>query len=657
MPTASAHTASHFQQEKVSQRQLRQLVEEAKYLIFSDFDAAQQRLDALRGALFADLGFPHSDVDLPVPESPNLASGIVEIHPAELFDIRLDYHVLAGFLENQQHRYAPAAQHFAQAIEWLDSLADPLRLADAWLDLAAVHANQRDLAKAENALQRADQLLNENPETALVARLATRQGFLQMLLKNDEHALAWLLEAEQQYAQIGDEATLKDHFYHAQNLSGLGQIHDRLGDKQHSTEAFFQVLRLCERHQLRPRIGWHYLNGGRAQLGIDNTELAAEFFQNALRLAEPADLNLQANALANLGIVALMNDEPAEAMQLLDRASDLFKNPTRPEEFHNLLIIEAWKAKAYVQIGQPDEAQIHFEKAVQHGERCGDWEQLEKVCREMAKHQAERGDHRQAYENQCRAAQFAARRDAESHAREIVEIEARFELEKQRREASVAKLRLNHLQLRALRAQMNPHFLFNALNAVQSQITSGDTDAAEKSLARFAKFMRRTLDYSDLEETTLATELEFLEQYLELNRRLRFQERFSFSLVCADDVDADDVRIPTMIIQPFLENAIEHGLRPQQGGSLFVHFQWVEDETMLLCTIEDDGIGYLTSRERRAAEGQYASHKSKGMDITKERLELLHGSPDEWVSILDLGQKSEGRQRGTRVSVLLPVFE
>ena len=225
----------------------------------------------------------------------------------------------------------------------------------------------------------------------------------------------------------------------------------------------------------------------------------------------------------------------------------------------------------------------------------------------------------------------------------------------------MAKLRVASLQLRALRAQMNPHFLFNALNAIQGLITSGRNDEAETYLARFAKLMRHTLEYSDLEEVTLEHEIEFLNRYLDLNRKLRFRDRLNYQVALPPGVDAAELMIPTMIVQPFVENAIEHGLRPRQEGNLRIEFHLSEDERTVLCVIEDDGVGFNKGKEKQNAQNAYQSHRSRGMEITRERLNLLHqwrkNPGSQFVKITDLGEKTNGERSGTRVEVLLPVLE
>jgi len=149
-------------------------------------------------------------------------------------------------------------------------------------------------------------------------------------------------------------------------------------------------------------------------------------------------------------------------------------------------------------------------------------------------------------------------------------LEAKYDFERRKQEAELLILQANRLQLKALRAQMNPHFLYNALNSIQNYITSNDMTHAAKYLAKFAKLMRQSLEYSDVEVISLEKEIAFLENYLFINEKLRFADRMSYRIKVDDDIEEDLIGVPAMIVQPYLENAIEHGLRSKKDGILAV---------------------------------------------------------------------------------------
>ncbi|MCP9757149.1 PAS domain S-box protein [Lacihabitans sp. CCS-44] len=171
------------------------------------------------------------------------------------------------------------------------------------------------------------------------------------------------------------------------------------------------------------------------------------------------------------------------------------------------------------------------------------------------------------------------------------------------------------LELRALQMQMNPHFIFNALNSIQSYILNQDTTTANLYLTKFSRLIRLFLESSRSKFIPLFEEINLLTLYIELEK-LRFDNKFEFEILFEGRVDKN-IEIPTMILQPFIENAINHGLRYKlQKGLLSIKFY--KEKNYLICTIEDDGVGRKNSEiiKDKPIEG----YKSQGLKITAERL-------------------------------------
>ena len=196
------------------------------------------------------------------------------------------------------------------------------------------------------------------------------------------------------------------------------------------------------------------------------------------------------------------------------------------------------------------------------------------------------------------------RHNEEVNERGVMEMQVKYETEKSEQEAEMLRLQATGLQLKALRAQMNPHFMYNALNSIQNFITSEQTESATKYLAKFAKLMRQSLEYSDLEMISLEKEIEFLEDYLQLNQKLRFENFLNYEINLSEDIEEDIMGVPTMIIQPYVENAIEHGLRTVESGTVKIHFSLADEDT-ILCIIEDNGIGREVAKERQRKDGYH----------------------------------------------------
>ncbi|WP_178985658.1 sensor histidine kinase [Winogradskyella helgolandensis] len=178
--------------------------------------------------------------------------------------------------------------------------------------------------------------------------------------------------------------------------------------------------------------------------------------------------------------------------------------------------------------------------------------------------------------------------------------------------------RLIELQLKALRSQMNPHFVFNSLAAIQFYINENDFEASERYLVKFSKLIRQFFELSKENEISLASEISLLQSYLEIEK-LRFKEKLSFKINVDDGLFVKDIKVPTMILQPIIENAINHGLfNKEDNGTVTVNFK-KGDEGSLIVEIIDDGVGFVNT-----AKGQRQGVKSSS--VLKDRLHFLNNS-------------------------------
>lgn len=221
--------------------------------------------------------------------------------------------------------------------------------------------------------------------------------------------------------------------------------------------------------------------------------------------------------------------------------------------------------------------------------------------------------------------------------------------EAERRKEAENKQLAAELQNSVLRLQMNPHFIFNSMNSISSYILQKDINTANDYLARFAKLMRLILDLASRPLIPVADEIELLEQYMSVEA-MRFEQRFAWKITIDEAIDPDDVVLPTMILQPFVENAIWHGISDKvSAGQILIGFNKLGES--MVCTIEDNGVGRRTSQLHKTVQ-----HGSKAVQITEQRLMLLEslGHANSKLLIHDLYDES-GLSRGTRVEIVLPL--
>ena len=214
------------------------------------------------------------------------------------------------------------------------------------------------------------------------------------------------------------------------------------------------------------------------------------------------------------------------------------------------------------------------------------------------------------------------------------------------------KQQLAELEAKAIRAQMNPHFIFNSLNAIQETIVTEKIDAAYDYLSRFSKLLRMVLDNSEKNFISLSSELETISLYLSLEA-LRFSQSFSYTIDTKDELENDDISIPPLLLQPFVENAIWHGLINKEGEKK-LSLQFDEKEGYLECIIEDNGVGRQKAAEIKKSKLGSGRFESKGTKLALQRIEVLNreraGSASiETIDLFDEG----GNATGTKVVVRL----
>lgn len=226
---------------------------------------------------------------------------------------------------------------------------------------------------------------------------------------------------------------------------------------------------------------------------------------------------------------------------------------------------------------------------------------------------------------------------------------------KQKAEAKNKELKIQNellsLEQKSLQLQMNPHFIFNALNSIQSLVVTAQPDEARHQIQNFAVLMRSILNNARKTEVSLQEEMDLLNKYLTMEQFCQ-QNVFDFQFIVAPDLPADEIYLPSMLIQPYIENAVIHGIAHLNApGKIVVSFSLKNDH--LLCTVEDNGVG-----RKKAAElsvNRKEGHVSVGMQVTAQRLKTLStDTHNPAVTIVDLYDE-EGHASGTRVILFIPV--
>ncbi len=238
----------------------------------------------------------------------------------------------------------------------------------------------------------------------------------------------------------------------------------------------------------------------------------------------------------------------------------------------------------------------------------------------------------------------------------LVTLSVRARQTQQQLEASelrrVTERQLQQSELKVLRSQMNPHFIFNVLNSINNFSLNNDADNTSAYLTKFSRLMRLVLENSRSERISLENDLNALSLYIQLES-LRFKNKIKYELLVDENIDQKYVKVPPLLIQPYVENSIWHGLmHKDEGGTVTVQVTQPEDNLLHIC-IEDDGIGRKAAAELKSKSAP--KHKSFGMEITSERIHLVNHLYNLGTKI-DIEDRYDDAQNacGTRVTLTIP---
>jgi hypothetical protein len=212
-------------------------------------------------------------------------------------------------------------------------------------------------------------------------------------------------------------------------------------------------------------------------------------------------------------------------------------------------------------------------------------------------------------------------------------------------EQLLLKNKILMLEQQALQAMMNPHFVFNVMNSIQHYINTQNTSSANKVLTGFAKLIRKNLEICTKSYINLAEEIDYLNLYLSLEKN-RFGEKFIYHISIDDEIDREETLVPSMLLQPYIENAIWHGIMPlEEGGKLDIIIDQ-KDEEYLWIKIVDNGVGI-----RNSLANKHSAHVSKGMTLTQERINLLNKIAAKPIQLF----VEQNGEKGTTVTILAPL--
>ncbi len=500
------------------------------------------------------------------------------------------------------------------------------------------------------------------------------------------------------YKRLEKEAL--SNYQRIECFEGLGDVYKKVDRKAESLAAYQEGLQVAKRHKVSPKVV--VLTSKIAEVYGDLGEIsnAKTYFNSSLNLA--AEENKSTSVKEKIKVADFNNktkDYDDEIVLRKEIVEDLesIKSDTIDNESALTLQKQNYKiGNAYYLNNNLDEAIPYFEESIKEAEKKEDLVVRKDATRKLSEVYVNAGDYKKAlvayqkYTNLVEALNIKREQEiskAVRNNRRIVENQNRitslekdrqltisqFELSKSQNRSKTLiiysllggllllllaaylmyksikqqKLANNLLALKSLRSQMNPHFIFNALNSVNSFIASNDERTANKYLSDFSQLMRAVLENSEEDFIPLSKEIELLERYTKLEH-FRFQDKFDYKITVDKAITIDDYQIPPMLLQPYIENAVWHGLRYKKEKGVLSIVVNKKTNSEITITIADNGIGREKSKAMKT--NHQKKQNSKGMGNIKKRVAILNEMYKDKVDVFIDDFQTNG-DVGTKVMV------
>lgn len=485
--------------------------------------------------------------------------------------------------------------------------------------------------------------------------------------QNDEKAISLLSESNQMLIAHGDSLSQN----RAAILTNLANSYHNLKNYAKAISGYEEVLYICKKKQIGFGIALTLDNLGKEYFALKQYAKALNYFEQAKIEIEKNHVDfVKGKNLKNIGDCYVILGNTSKGLQYFIEAKEVAKvnqdNDALQEIYFKL-------QKSYNSLGNYQAAYhtlsnyvslndslygINKNKAIQELNTKYETEKKEAKIKDLSlqKQISELESNRKtifiysilggiialsaiAY---FLFTKFRDKKENELLTTQLEEAKRRIEIEQKATES----------ELKALKSQMNPHFMFNALNSIQEQFMYGDKILANEQMGNFTYLTRQILTVSGKKRINLSTEIEILTKYLELEK-MRFAEGFAYDISLSETIDDDYHQIPPMLIQPFVENSIKHGLLHKQGDKkISISFDLDKAEENLICVVEDNGVGREKSAEFKSKRVQ--QHESFSSVATEERLKLLSSNMNQKDLVLYEDLKNDNNEViGTKVTLTI----
>ena len=543
------------------------------------------------------------------------------------------------------------------------------------------------------------ELANDINSDSLLTYIYLNLGYDYYFLGDYQKALEFNLESLKIKNRMFEKGFFDSQKNFARSYNNIGSIYNLLKQPKKAIEYHNKALEIRKRLPDSTGIAQSLHNIGSVFEKQDKYNDALKYYRQALIIEKilgndrrtGETLNNIGNILKNTGNYSSAYDSYKEALGFFIKIKDKKSQTT---VYNNI-------GSVFLKENKPDSAYSYLIKSIEFSKETGQKKTLSESYENLVDYYEMIADYKNALETQKKFLILMDTLFSEEMLDKVSDMQVKYETEKKEKEIEILarnkeiqslKIKKQSVQLyiliglivfvlvivilvfnriklkqknvrtelekknleteqRLLRSQMNPHFIFNSMNSIQSYISGNDSFTAMTYLSKFAQLMRNILDNSRKSLISLSDEINTLELYIELER-IRFKQKFDYKITIEPELPVESVYIPPMLVQPFVENSIKHGLRNKpEKGLLEIEFR--QNNKLITCIVRDNGIGRDKAKELNKEKNK--NHRSLGMQVTQERLTALSKGKRTNISfeITDLTDKN-GKAEGTQVVINIP---
>ncbi|GLU44964.1 tetratricopeptide repeat protein [Allomuricauda sp. NBRC 101325] len=569
-----------------------------------------------------------------------------------LYSLGLTY----GITDN----YAISIDYLKQGLKLANQIGDYNLVREVYKTMGLVYKNIGDYPASQESYLTSIKISDSFNLKGNTASIYINLGVLYGLMNDNEKAISSYKKA----LEIdGNNLSYNVEFY-------LAILYLMDGDYQGALDKSLKILPYWEQQGKNTMLFDLYGQIGHCYLQLDQFDNSKKYLLKALELANELSLK-QGHALTYQNLTSLMIKQKKyeEAVDYSNKNFEVLETMQgayeRKREAHN----NAYKI--YEQSNQLNKAIFHLNKAQEYKDSLMNETKIKEIQNLQIRHDVYIKD-RELKENELQMALLGSEITLNNKRMLYLFIISllllfsasllyiRFRSKKKSNAVLLAKNTLiseqnltiesmnRELEKRMLRAQMNPHFIFNSLNSIQSLIHANDRENALNYLCKFSRLLRQVLESSINISLLLSEEIKLLKIYVELEA-LRFDNSFQYAFHIDENLDVDAHEVPMLLVQPYIENAIIHGLMPKEGAKqLNLYFN--DSPEFIECIIEDNGVGITSTKRTNQNE-----RISRGMSITEKRIESLGKFTN--LDLVQIENLNNGTSTGTRVTILIPKDE